>query len=116
MNETTKTPSATAAELLAQAETAAAEAQAASHKAEALRRQASKAALDERLAKERAENAAHYTRMYAEIGQPLAGLNEAQHGIVYSEAWTRGHAYGFSDVESHYSSLADMARKLLAAN
>lgn len=62
------------------------------------------------------EAAEHYNRMFTEIGQPLAGLNEAQHGIVYSQAYEQGHAYGYSEVETHYGDFAEMARKLLAAN
>jgi hypothetical protein len=106
----------TAAELRARA----ADARAARITAEAEEREltaaAQKAEYEERRAKEAAENAAHYQRMYDEIGQPLAGLNEAQHGIVYAQAWEQGHAYGYSEVESHYGDFAEMARKLIEAN
>lgn len=67
-------------------------------------------------AKEKAENEAHYARMFDEIGQPLAGLNREQHGIVYAQAWEQGHASGYGDVESYYGDLAEMARKLIEAN
>jgi flagellar biosynthesis/type III secretory pathway protein FliH len=57
----------------------------------------------------------HYARMFEDIGQGVAGLNEAQHGIVYAQAYEQGHAYGYSEVELHYGELAEMARKLLDA-
>lgn len=66
-------------------------------------------------AKAAAEHAAHYAKMFEETGQPLAGLNEAQHGIVYAAAWELGHASGLGEVEMVYGDLAEMARKLLAA-
>lgn len=65
------------------------------------------------MAKRKAEQEAHYARMFDEIGSPLAGLNEAQHAIVYAQAWEQGHASGYEDVESHYGEYAEMARKLI---
>jgi hypothetical protein len=66
-------------------------------------------------AAETAAHEAHYARMFDEIGRPLAGLNEDQHAIVYSQAWEHGHASGYSEVENYYGDLAEMARKLIAA-
>jgi hypothetical protein len=106
---------ATAAELRAQAAEARRQAIAAGLKAEELFAAVRKAEREEAAAKVAAENEAHDKRMYTEIGQPLAGLNEAQHGIVYAQAWERGHASGFGDVESYYGEFAEMARKLLDA-
>jgi multidrug resistance efflux pump len=60
------------------------------------------------------EQEAHFARMYEEIGQPLAGLDKVQHALVYAQAWEQGHAYGYSEVETHYGELAQLARKLLA--
>lgn len=94
-------------------------------KAEAakLLEQAEQQARDEKAAarkaaqeKRAAEAKEHYDRMYFGIGQPLAGLNEAQHAIVYSQAWEQGHASGYEEVEDHYADLAEMARKLIAAS
>lgn len=66
-------------------------------------------------AKAKAESEAHYARMYEEIGQPLAGLNEVQHSIVYAQAWEQGHSSGYEEVSGHYGELAELARRLLAA-
>lgn len=66
-------------------------------------------------AKEKAENEAHFARMFEEIGQPLAGLNAEQHSIVYAQAWEHGHACGYSEVENYYGDFAEMARKLIEA-
>lgn len=66
-------------------------------------------------AAEEAASEAHYAKMFDEIGQPLAGLNEEQHGIVYAEAWEQGHSSGYGEVEMYYGEFAEMARKLLAA-
>jgi hypothetical protein len=63
----------------------------------------------------RTEASAHYAKMLDEIGQPLAGLNEAQHGIVYAMAYDQGHSSGYHEVEMYYGEFAEMARKLLAA-
>jgi hypothetical protein len=64
----------------------------------------------------KAEAETHYARMLDEIGRPLAGLNEAQHGIVYAVAYDQGHSSGYDEVEMYYGEFAEMARKLLAAN
>jgi membrane protein involved in colicin uptake len=104
----------TSAELRAQATAARDAARAAKEQADALAAAACKAELEERRAKTAAESAAHYARMYDEIGQPLAGLNKAQHGIVYSQA--REQASGYDEVESYYGEFAEMARKILDAN
>jgi hypothetical protein len=64
----------------------------------------------------KAEAEAHYARMLDEIGRPDAGLNEAQHGIVYAVAYEQGHSSGYNEVEMYYGEFAEMARKLLAAN
>jgi hypothetical protein len=88
---------------------------AAEAEAEDLAAQARKLEREEQRAAEAKRHSEHYTRMYEEIGQPLAGLNEAQHGIVYSRAWEQGHSSGFDQVESDYEELAEMARKLLEA-
>jgi hypothetical protein len=69
---------------------------------------------EEAQAKERAENAAHYAKMFEEQSG-VSGLNEAQHGIVYSLAWEQGHSSGFSEVEFYYGEFAEMARKVLDA-
>jgi hypothetical protein len=53
----------------------------------------------------------HSAKMHEEYGE---GLNEGQHEVVYSQAWQQGHAYGFSEVESHYIDLAEMARRVIA--
>jgi multidrug efflux pump subunit AcrA (membrane-fusion protein) len=66
-------------------------------------------------AAEAAAREAHYARMFDEIGQPLAGLNAEQHGIVYSQAWEQGHSSGYGEVETYYGEFAEMARKLIAA-
>lgn len=97
-----------AMELRAQASTTLAE-------AEDLFQEAKRLEREERQAKEAAERTAHYWRMYQEIGRPLAGLNEAQHDIVYGQAWDQGHASGFGEVKSYYGEFAEMARKLLEA-
>lgn len=67
-------------------------------------------------AKRKAEAEEHYARMFSEIGQPLAGLNEAQHGIVYAQAYEQGHASGYDEVENYYGEYAEMARKMIEAN
>ena len=77
---------------------------------------ARRAEMQARRDKAAAEHAAHYARMFEEIGQPLAGLNEAQHGIVYAQAYEQGHAFGYSEVEMHYGEFAEMAQRLIAAN
>jgi multidrug resistance efflux pump len=69
----------------------------------------------ERAARQAAAEA-HYAKMLDEIGRPLAGLNEAQHGIVYAAAYDQGHSSGYDEVEMYYGEFAEMARKLLAAN
>lgn len=107
---------ATSAELKAQAAAARETARAAKEQADALAAAAHKAGYVERIVKEAAENAAHYDRMYNEIGQPLAGLNPAQHGIVYALAWQQGHSCGYSEVEGHYGEYAEMARQILEAS
>jgi len=85
-------------------------------KAKRLLAEARKAEREERQAKERAENHAHYLKMQAE-GAELSGLNEAQHAIVYSKAWSRGHDEGgYHAIEGHYGELAQMAREILDAN
>lgn len=82
---------------------------------EAAKREKAKAEREAARAKEKAENEAHYERMYEEIGLPLAGLNEVQHSIVYAQAWEQGHSSGYEEVEGHYGEFAEMARRLLAA-
>jgi hypothetical protein len=106
----------TSTELKAQAAAAREVARTAKAEAEALSAAAQKADHEERQAKTRAENAAHDNRMFEEIGQPLAGLNPAQHAIVYAQAWEQGHASGYSEVENYYGEYAEMARKLIEAN
>lgn len=101
-----KAQAAAAREAVAQALTLADELTAAARKAER----------EERHAKERAEYEAHYTRMFEEVGQPLVGLNPAQHAIVYSQAWEQGHSSGYQEVESYYGDFAEAARKILDAN
>lgn len=90
--------------------------------AESLTRQAEARKLDERKAaqdaarKAEAEKAkAHYDEML-QVGQDLAGLNEAQHSIVYNMAYEHGHASGLSEVSSYYGDFAEMARKIIEAN
>lgn len=70
---------------------------------------------EEQRAKERAENDAHYNRMFEEIGQPVGGFNAQQHDIIYAKAWEDGHASGYTEVEGHYGELAYMARQILDA-
>ena len=72
-----------------------------------------KAEREERRAKAAAEAKGHYDRMFTEIGQPLADLNEAQHGAVYSVAWEFGHSSGFAEVEGYYGDFAELARKII---
>lgn len=74
-----------------------------------------KAEREARQAAERARNEAHYALMLEEIGQPLAGLNEAQHGAVYAMAWEHGHASGYSEVENYYGDFAELARRVIEA-
>lgn len=111
---TTKTP--TAAEIRAKANAARDALRAAQEEADRLSAEALRAEYQERRAKEARENSEHSNRMYAEIGQPLAGLNKAQHGIVYALAWQQGHASGYDEVTGHYEELAEMAREILDAN
>lgn len=66
-------------------------------------------------AAESAAREAHYARMFDEIGRPLAGLNEAQRGIVYAQAYQDGHASGYDEVEQRYGELAELVRKVIAA-
>lgn len=106
---------ATAAELKAQADKLASEARAAEQAAKDLRAQARDQERRERMEKRAREHTEHCAKMYAEIGQPLAGLNEAQHNIVYAVAYEQGHSSGYSEVEAYYDEYAEMARKLLAA-
>lgn len=76
-----------------------------------------KAEREERRAKEHAEREAHYAQMFEEIGRGVAGLNEAQHAIVYAAAWEQGrHSSGYSEVEMHYREFAEMARQILDAS
>lgn len=109
-------PNPTAAELKAQADAARETARNAKSLAEELSAKARKAEREERQAKERDEKEAHQASMFAEIGQPLAGLNEAQHAIVWEQAWSDGHSSGFEQVEYHYGQYAEMIRKVLDAN
>jgi hypothetical protein len=85
-------------------------------KAKEIREDQRRAEREAARAKAKTEAEAHYAKMYDEIGQPLAGLNKAQHGIVYSMAYDQGHSSGFAEVESYYDEFAEMARKLLASN
>jgi hypothetical protein len=62
------------------------------------------------------EEKAFRDRLYSEIGQGIAGLNEKQHALVYVKAWEDGHASGYEEVEQHYGELADLAREILDAN
>lgn len=105
----------TAAEMRAAATEAREAAKAALAAADQLAADARRVEREERQAKKRAENAAHYARMYDDIGQGVAGLNEAQHGIVYSKAWEHGHSSGYGEVESYYGEFAQMAREILDA-
>jgi hypothetical protein len=41
-----------------------------------------------------------------------AQINKAR--MEKLRAWEQGHAYGYSEVETHYGELAQLARKLLA--
>jgi len=106
---------ATAAELREQAKAFREKAIEADREAHNLRDQARQMEREERRDKARREQMEHMNRMFSEIGQPLAGLNEEQHGLVYAVAWEHGHASGFSDVENYYGDFAELARKLLAA-
>lgn len=106
----------TAAELRAAAATARQTRFAAQAEENELLDAARKLEREERRAKEIAAAKAHYDRMYDEVGQPVAGLNPAQHAIVYAQAYKQGHASGFDEVEGHYGEFAEMARKILEAN
>jgi hypothetical protein len=85
-------------------------------KAEEKRAAERRAEREARRNKDAAERAEHADRMFTEIGQPLAGLNEAQHSEVYSVAWEHGHSSGFGDVEIYYGDFAELARKVIAAS
>lgn len=104
---------ATAAELKAQAGKLASEARAAEQAAKELRAQARDQERRERMEKRAREAKEHYDRMYSKIGQPLAGLTEAQHSIVYTMAYDRGHSSGYEEIEGHYGELAEMARRII---
>ncbi|MFG3710926.1 hypothetical protein [Micromonospora sp. NPDC047730] len=52
----------------------------------------------------------HSAEMREKYGE---GLTEAQHNKVYAFAYERGHAFGYSEVESHYEEVAELARGLL---
>src|SRR3954463_1229791 len=106
----------TAEQLKEQAKQARKEAAEATARADSLRKEAQRKENQERRARAEAENEAHYARMYEEIGQPLAGLNAAQHGTVYAMAWEHGHSSGYGEVEIYYGDFAEMARKLIEAN
>ncbi len=82
-------------------------------KIEQAKKEKQRAEREERMAKAKAEHDAHYKKMYEESGKPFAGLNEAQHAIVYNQAYMQGHAHGYGEVESCYGDLAEMARKVL---
>ena len=69
----------------------------------------------ERAAAEAARHSEHYNLMFTEIGQPYAGLNEAQHGAVYALAYQHGHSAGEAEVEHYYGEFAELARKVLEA-
>lgn len=106
---------ATAAELRAKADAARDALRSAQEEADRLATEALRAEYEETQAIELTRRATHCDRMYAEIGQPL-GLNEAQHGIVYSLAWEKGHPSGYNNVTYRYEELAELARAVLAAN
>lgn len=104
-----------AADLKAQAMAARTRRLAAEREESELREAAKKAEREEAQEAQRREAEEHYNRMLTEIGEPLAGLNAAQHGAVYAMAWEHGHSYGFSEVESYYGDFAELARKILDA-
>lgn len=103
----------TAEELRAQAKEAMAAAKEAEERANNLRIAAARLEHEERRAREAKAYAEHYDRMYREIGEPLAGLSEAQHAIVYEKAYEDGHSSGYGEVETYYGILAEMARKVI---
>lgn len=106
----------TAEQLKEQAKQAREVAAEATARAKELRKMAERKEIEERRAKSEAEHENHYMRMYEEIGEPLAGLNETQHSVVYAVAWEHGHSSGYGEVEIYYGDFAEMARKLIEAN
>lgn len=105
----------TAAELRAQAMEARTRRLDAEREEQELKEAAQRAEREERQAKARQEQEGHFEKCFVEIGQPLAGLNRAQHDAVYAVAWEHGHASGFGDVENYYGDFAELARKVLEA-
>lgn len=85
-------------------------------KAIEMRKAERKAKFEAARAKERAENEKHYSEMFSEIGEPVAGLNKEQHAAVYAMAWEHGHSSGFHEVQSYYEDFSELARKIIAAN
>lgn len=112
MTEAKKTP----AEMLAEAEQMMADVNMTMERVAQLRKDAKRIQQQERRAEEAQRRVDHRKKMFEEIGQPLAGLNEAQHGIVYSAAWVSGHSSGFGEVASYYEEFAEMARQIIEAN
>jgi hypothetical protein len=55
----------------------------------------------------------HDEEMYIKHGE---GLSKDQHVTVYSEAYSRGHWAGESEVEEEYKRVADFALQLLDAD
>src|SRR3954464_3595637 len=106
---------ATAKELRDQADVARIKADGLHAEALKLAAEARKAERAERDAKRKAEADEHFNQMFDEIGKPLAGLNEKQHGLVYGFAYSMGHASGFGEVEGHYGDLAELVRAVIEA-
>lgn len=105
----------TAAQLTAEAEAAGQAARAAQEQAAALRAQAAQARYAERRAAQEAARQALSDRLYTEVGEPLAGLNQAQHALVFDRAWSQSKSEGDHGVEATYGELAELARATLAA-
>ena len=104
----------TANDLKAQAAAAREDARLAKERADAIAAAARKAEREERQAAERKTSEEHYAAM-REVGE-YYGLSDAQHGIVYAQAYEDDHSSGYNAVEERYNGLAEMARKLLDAN
>lgn len=50
----------------------------------------------------------------AELKKEHAELSEAQFNLCYSQAYARGHCYGYDEVASHMEDIVYFANKLLA--
>jgi len=59
------------------------------------------------------ERAEHASQMWREVGRPIAGLTEAQHGSVYALAYDLRHEDGYYEVGMLYGDLATLAVKIL---